>query len=89
MNAMTLTFVLSMTMNIIMSVLELLSFTYKLSFSYFDVYKLLSLVGFITEFFLLFEIIYLTSEYINLTDDKNLRIPTLKEEIEIGGWEIL
>jgi len=60
---MNITFVMSMGMNIFMCVLELLSFTYKLSFSYFDVYKLLSLIGFIVEFFLLFEIIYLTRLY--------------------------
>jgi len=89
MTLMTLTYVSSMSMNILMSVLELLSFSYKLSFSYFDVYKLLSLVGFVVEFYLLFEIIYLTREYIKIKDGTNMRLPNLKEEIEIGFWEIL
>ena len=69
---------------------ELLNFAYKLSFSRFDPYKLMSLCFYVIEFGILQQILYYTGVYVfeRDGDGDKIKVPRLREEVGIGFLEI-
>ena len=81
-----LAYVSSIAMQCVMIFCEVMNFTYKLSFTHIDPYKIISLFFYVIEFGILFTVFYYDSQYIKPEIKK---MPTIKEEVQIGVYEIL